>query len=234
MVDYRSRITALFERIAQACQVCGRNPEEITLVAVSKTHPAEVVQEAINTGLLTHLGENRVQEGAEKIPLLKTDATWHLIGTLQRNKARKAMELFDVIQSVDSLSLAQKLSSLADELGCRKQTLLEVNTSGEASKAGCLPSEAKAIAEVLAANERLGFSGLMTVGPLTDDRARRRRSFEELRLLAEDLRSSLGLPLPVLSMGMTDDLNEAILEGSTMVRVGTAIFGHRDYGGVKA
>lgn len=234
MVDYGANLRHVLEGITLAALDAGRRPEEITLIAVSKTHSAEAVQEACRTGLIAHLGENRVQEGMVKIPAVQTDATWHLIGRLQRNKARRAMELFDWIQSVDSPVLAQKLSDLAHELGVRKQVLLEVNTSGEPSKSGLPPCDLDRTAEILASDGRLGFCGLMTVGPLTDDASSRRRAFELLRECAEKLRAQTGLPLPVLSMGMSGDYREAIAEGSTMVRIGTAIFGQREYGGVNA
>lgn len=230
-MNYAERIKIVQQQIEEAAISSGRKKTDVQLIAVSKTHPQAVVADAVATGLITDLGENRVQEAMEKVPDFPYNVRWHLIGQLQRNKVRKALSLFSVIQSVDSLALAQKLETVAFELGLRPTVFLEVNTSDEESKSGCKPEEALALADFLAGCERLQFEGLMTVGPLTDQSVLRHQAFEKLRLLQEQLRKQTGLMLPHLSMGMSADFKEAILEGSTMVRIGTAIFGARTYEG---
>lgn len=210
------------QRIAAAAERSSRSPAEIRLIAVSKTFPSDVIVEAVRAGV-TDLGENRVQEGAQKIPEVAAAGlrpTWHLIGHLQSNKVKPALDLFDTIHSVDSLELAERISRLAQK---RVTVLLEVNTSGEASKFGLPPADVERVAAAVRELPNMDLSGLMTVGPLVEDVELVRPAFRTLR----DLRDKLGLR--ELSMGMSGDFEVAIEEGSTMVRVGRAIFGARSY-----
>src|ERR1700690_358019 len=223
------------ERIANAANRAGRRSEDIALMAVSKTFPAERVREAYDAGLRL-FGENRVQEFAEKIdPLRDLHGTeWHLIGHLQTNKAAKAVELFAAVDSVDSLRVAQKLSASAQQLGKKFNVLIEINVGGEAAKNGILP-ESRELDELLLAAPQLThleFRGLMTIPPFTDDPRQARPYFRKLRELRDQV-ASRRLPqisMNALSMGMSHDFEVAIEEGSTCVRVGTAIFGQRPSG----
>ena len=207
---------AVGARIAAACTRAGRKREEVTLVAVSKTFPAAFVEEAIAAGA-TDIGENRVQEARDKKPRVAGKARWHLIGHLQSNKAKDAVKWFDVIQTVDSVSLAQKISRAATS---PIDILIEVNIGNEAQKTGVAPSDVQRLVRDISALEYLQVRGLMTIPPIgTPDESR--RYFRNLRTM----RDALGLP--ELSMGMTDDFEVAIEEGATIVRVGRAIFGER-------
>jgi pyridoxal phosphate enzyme (YggS family) len=222
-----ARITA---RIAEAARASGRKPEQVRLVAVSKTHGSQAVKAALAAGQLL-FGENYVQEAQKKIPAVGLGASWHFIGHLQSNKARLAAELFDVIQSVDRLKLARALDRRAGELGRRLGVLIQVNLAGEAQKSGCTPEQAAPLAQEIAQLEHLELMGLMTMPPFFDDPEAARPYFAGLR----DLAWRLGRDLPAgamahLSMGMSGDFEAAIAEGATLVRVGTAIFGERDYG----
>jgi pyridoxal phosphate enzyme (YggS family) len=218
-------------QIADGCAIAGRDPAGVTLVAVSKTVPAERLQAAIAAGLTT-LGENRVQEAADKIPAL-SGATWHLVGPLQSNKARRAIELFDVIQSVDSIELGTRLDRIGAEArpGTRLPVLLQVNVDDDPAKAGFEVGELPAAIDVLAACESLDLRGLMTIGWLVADPAEARATFRRLRVLSEELRAADHDLGPDLSMGMSDDYPVAIEEGATIVRVGRAIFGEREPAG---
>ncbi len=212
------RLALVHERIARSAERAGRSPDQVTLVAVSKAFPTEVIAEGVAAGL-THIGENRVQEAAAKIPALRhLPVTWHMIGHLQTNKAKTALGLFDIIHSVDSIHLAQTLSRRAER---SIPVLLEVNVAGEATKFGLSPSDALQSADDVARLPHLDLRGLMTIAPLVSDPEEVRPVFRELRRL----RDALGLP--ELSMGMTDDFEVAIEEGATMVRIGRAIFGER-------
>ena len=212
------RLALVQERIARAAERAGRSPVEVTIVAVSKSFPAEAVEEAAAAGI-AHIGENRVQEAAAKIPSLRhLSVTWHMVGHLQTNKAKTALDLFDMIQSVDSLHLAEALSRRAER---PVPVLLEVNVAGEASKFGLSPQEVLQTAEAVARLPHLDVCGLMTIAPLVSDPEEVRPVFRELRRL----RDALGLA--ELSMGMTDDFEVAIEEGATLVRIGRAIFGER-------
>ncbi len=214
------------ERIARACERSGRAPEEVTLLAVTKNQPAARVEEAADLGL-TLFGENRVQEARIKIPQCPARLRWHMIGHLQSNKARDAVGLFEMIESVDSLALAQELQKQAEKQAKRLKVLLEVNVAGESSKHGWNPD--RVVAELGEVNglSRLEIHGLMTVAPYSVDPERVRPVFRRLRDIAARCSDSLGAPLPVLSMGMSGDLEVAIEEGATLVRVGTALFGPR-------
>ncbi|HJX61680.1 MAG TPA: YggS family pyridoxal phosphate-dependent enzyme [Dehalococcoidia bacterium] len=212
------RVAHLRQRVQRAAERARRSPAEITIVAVSKGFPPSAIDEAVVAGI-ADVGENRVQEAAAKIVALRgLPVTWHLVGHLQTNKAKTALELFDIIHSVDSLHLAEALSNRALR---PLPLLLEVNAAGEASKFGLPPGEVDAAAQAIARLPRLDLRGLMTVAPFVSDPETVRPVFRELRRL----RDALGLP--ELSMGMTDDFEVAIEEGATLVRIGRAIFGER-------
>jgi pyridoxal phosphate enzyme (YggS family) len=225
-------IAAIRERMAAAARRAGRRPEEIALMAVSKTHPPERIREAHAAGLRL-FGENRVQEFAGKTAALANlaDAEWHMIGHLQTNKAGKAAELFHAVDSVDSEKLAEKVDAAALALDKKLSVLIEINVGGEAAKSGVAP-DSRELEELLLAAPRfeaLQFRGLMTVPPFTDDPKGARPYFRKLRELRDAIaaRRLPALRMDVLSMGMSHDFEVAIAEGSTCVRVGTAIFGER-------
>lgn len=214
------------ERVAQAAGRAGRRPEDITLVAVSKTIPVERMQEAFSAGV-RHFGESRTQEWEVKAPLLADlDATWHLVGHLQRNKAARALSLFHEIDSLDSLPLAEKLERGAGD-GRQLPVLIEVRLDPAAKKAGCEPEELPRLAEGLLLMPHLELRGLMTVPPLVGEIEQARPYFRRLRELRDNLASQINLPLPELSMGMSRDFEIAIEEGATQIRLGTAVFGAR-------
>jgi hypothetical protein len=212
--------------IAQAAQVSGRNVTDIELVAVTKTHPAEMVREAVDAGQLV-FGESKLQEARAKIPLLPSNLRWHFIGHLQKNKIRHALPLFEIIHSVDSLDLAQAIDRIAEEDGLHPRILLEVNVAGEGSKFGFKATTLRAELESLLMLARLSIEGLMCIPPLAEEAEISRKYFVELRELRDALEKEFQLKLPQLSMGMTNDYSVAVEEGATLVRVGTAIFGER-------
>ena len=224
-MDFAARLNSVQEQIASAAARTWRNPAEIQLVAVSKTQPADAVREALRAGII-HLGENKVQEARGKIDEIGR-GVWHLIGHLQTNKAREAVRLFDFIDSVDRLDLAEELNTRAEPLGKIQNVLLQVNVAGESTKFGCAPDQAQALAEAINALPRLALHGLMTIAPYADDPEKSRPHFAALRELRDKIQSATGLQLPVLSMGMSGDFTVAIEEGSTSVRIGTALFGER-------
>lgn len=226
MKSISERLVEVNEKIARAAAQAPRRPEEITLVAVSKMHPPEAIQEALAAGQ-TLFGESRVQEARTKIPLLPGRARWHFIGHLQKNKIRHALPLFDLFHGVDALTLAQDLDRIAEEVGARPRLLLEVNVAGEASKFGFPPEALRAQMEELLQLGRLQIEGLMTIAPFAPEAENSRHYFAALRELRDSLQQEFGLPLPQLSMGMSGDYEVAIEEGATLVRVGTAIFGTR-------
>jgi hypothetical protein len=221
------------EQIAEAARRAGRRPEEIALMAVTKTHPAERIREAYDSGLRL-FGENRVQEFAGKAAVLANlpAAEWHMIGHLQTNKAAKAAELFSGVDSVDSVKLAEKLDAAARLAGKKLDVLIEINVGGEAAKSGVAPDsqEFEALLHATARLEALAFRGLMTVPPFTEDPEGARPYFRRLRELRDTIaaRKLPAISMGVLSMGMSHDFAVAIEEGSTCVRVGTAIFGERN------
>jgi len=225
-----SRLTAIRDRITAAEKSCGRPPEEVTLIAISKTHPASVIKRVIEFGA-ADIGENRVQEAEGKIVELGRDAAqWHLVGHLQANKARRAVNLFDVIHSLDSLDLAQRLERLCVEEGIEKlAVLIQVDLGHEETKSGIDESELTHLVEGLGPLSRLEFTGLMTLPPFFDNPEQSRPYFRRLRELRDELaaRGAFASGKGELSMGMTNDFEVAIEEGATMVRVGTAIFGER-------
>ena len=214
--------------IAETAQRAGRSADEITLVAVSKTMPVELVQMAYNLGV-TDFGENRVQEALPKIETFHPQGVrWHMIGHLQSNKAAKVVGQFSYVQSVDSLHLAQVLNQHAGAHGIRLPVLLEVNVSGEASKEGMPPAQTLELARQVVELPAIQVEGLMTIAPLVEDPETVRPIFRELRLLRDRLRTTLpASSWRHLSMGMTDDYPVAIEEGATIVRIGRAIFGER-------
>lgn len=228
--ELRERFEDVRHRIIQSAQHSNRQPEEITLIAVSKTHPAEVLRRAIQAGV-TDLGENRVQEAEGKIEEVgRGTARWHLIGHLQSNKARRAVSLFDLIHSVDSAELAQRLNRLCGEEGrSRLPVLIQVDLGGEETKAGASESELPELVKQIAACERLRLKGLMTLPPFFEDAQLARPFFRRLRELRDQYKAqgAFGDAHGELSMGMSHDFEVAIEEGATMVRVGTAIFGER-------
>jgi hypothetical protein len=214
------------EKVVAAAERAGRDPSGIELVAVSKTHPAEVIREAVEAGQ-SLFGENRVQEALSKIPLLPAKLRWHLIGHLQSNKIRKALPHFELIHGVDSLDLALDIDRIAAEEGFFPRILLEVNVSGEGSKHGFEPSVLERRLENLLALPRLQIEGFMTMAPLAPEAEASRPHFRSLRELRDRLAEKAGIPFPTLSMGMSGDYEVGIEEGATLVRVGSAIFGGR-------
>ena len=217
------RLQAVRLRIADACARAGRSPDEVTLVAVTKGFPPEAVREAAAAGV-RHFGENRIQEAQAKLPALgdlSPKPTWHMVGHLQTNKVKTALNLFDIIQSVDSFHLAEAINRRAPQPN-RVPVRLEVNVAAEPAKYGFSPDELPSQAEAIRRLPGLDVRGLMTVAPMTDDREQLRPIFRRLRQLAQSLQ------LPELSMGMTDDFETAVEEGATIVRVGRAIFGERN------
>jgi len=226
-----SQLEIIRARIASACARAGRHPKEVTLVGVSKTISSAEILAAYNSGVLC-FGENRVQEAATKIPELQAlgvQAQWHLVGHLQTNKVKPALEMFEVIQSVDRLQLAEALQKRAEQNKRSVEIFAQINTSGESTKYGAAPHEAVSLARELSAFSHLRLTGLMTIGALTRDTHRLRQCFRTLRELVETI-AALHLPNVVmqhLSMGMTDDFEIAIEEGATHVRIGRALFGER-------
>jgi pyridoxal phosphate enzyme (YggS family) len=226
MSTIAERVAEVQARLHRALEKSRRDPADVALMAVSKNHGPDAVREAADCGL-TLFGENRVQEAGAKIPECPGHLHWQLIGHLQRNKAKYAVELFEAIQSVDSLRLLETIHRACEESGRRLQILLEVNVSGESVKFGFKPEEVPDILRRSVDFPRLDITGLMTVPPLTEDPEGARPHFHRLRECRDRWQDESGIPLPVLSMGMTHDLEVAVEEGSTMVRVGTAIFGPR-------
>lgn len=229
-MDWAERIGAnlaeVERRIRAACDRVGRDPAEVMIVAVTKTHPPAAVEAAVACGLRV-FGENRVQEARAKIPLCPGSARWHLIGHLQTNKVREAVGLFEMIQSVDSLKVALEIQRRAEQAGRRVPVLLEVNVAGESSKFGYAPDRLLEELGALNGLSRLEIQGLMTVPPWSPDPERVRPYFRRLRELKLACEERLGVPLPHLSMGMSGDFEVAVEEGATMVRLGTVLFGPR-------
>jgi pyridoxal phosphate enzyme (YggS family) len=229
-IDYetfRARADALLVRIAEVCRATGRNPQEVTLLPVTKTHPATAVEYAARYGFKA-VGENRVQEAIDKQRQTAAPVRWELIGHLQSNKARLAAAHFGRVQSVDSEKLLNALDRAAGEQGRKLSVLLQVNAGNDPAKFGAEPADAPRLLDLALAKPHLQIDGLMTIAPLSDDPAVARRTFAALRGIRDTLASRAGRPLPELSMGMSGDLDAAIAEGSTLVRVGTALYGSRD------
>jgi PLP dependent protein len=222
----KENLERVSDKIAEAAEKSGREVKDITLVGVSKTHPAEAVKAAVEYGV-SDIGESRIQEAEPKIDLLGKIARWHMIGHLQSNKVKKGVAVFDMIQSVDSLKLAEELNRRAEEMGKRIDCLIEVNSSGELSKFGLEPEKVIDLLGEMSGLDNINVCGLMTIGPLVDDERQIRAAFGLTRELFLKGRKIMGGAFTTLSMGMSDDFEMAIGEGSTMVRVGTAIFGPR-------
>ena len=225
MSGFQERLASVRAGIAAAAARSGRSPEAVTLVAVSKTISVEGIREALSAGVRI-LGENRVQEAREKVALLPGLASWHLIGHLQSNKAKLAVQLFDCIHSLDSVRLAEDLDRHAEATGKIQRCLIEVNVGEEAQKSGAPEAEVRQILEAARRLPHLTIEGLMAVPPFLDDPEDVRPFFRRLRLLRDTLRQE-GFSLEALSMGMTHDFEVAVEEGATLVRIGTALFGPR-------
>lgn len=216
------------ERIAAALQRSGRSGETVTIVGVTKKFGHERVEELIRAGI-EDIGENRIQEFAEKKPMVRLPCRWHLVGTLQRNKATKAIGQFHLIHSIDSLRLAEALNRLGEERSIITRVLMQINTSGESTKHGFSPDEIMDPAGAISQLPFLKLEGLMTIGPLTEDASLTRRSCRKLRNLRDEMQRILRISLPELSMGMSDDFEIAVEEGATIVRLGTILLGERPH-----
>jgi len=223
----KDRIEAVRGKMSESALRAGRDASKIKLIAVTKTRTVDEMLEA--APFVDGLGENRIQEAASKQKdwPSSVETEWRMIGHLQSNKARKAVALFDYLDSIDSESIARAVDKFAAEENRVIPILVEVNTSGEASKTGVAPEGLPLLLDCVLECRHLRLDGFMTIAPFTDDETQVRKSFAMLRIMAENARFSTGLPLPVLSMGMSGDFELAIAEGSTMVRVGTSLFGLR-------
>jgi len=223
----QDNISGILGKITAICQRIGRDPNEITLVGVTKFADIPKINEAIKSGL-EHIGENKVQEAHKKFALLKDPdmkMTRHMIGHLQTNKVKRALDCFDLIQSVDSLKLAIELEAQAAKQNKDIDVLLQVNTAGEEQKFGCEPSAANALVSEIFKLKHVRLRGLMTIAPLVEDKDIVRQCFRDLRILRDQINKKFQIQLKYLSMGMTDDYEIALEEGSNMVRIGRAIFG---------
>jgi len=223
-----NHLAAVQKRVADALARSGRGVDECELLVVSKTWPAQIVEEVVAAGH-RGFGENKVQEAEGKIPALPRHLQWHLIGHLQRNKVRKALPLFGTLHGVDSLKLARYTSGIAGELGVKPDVYLQVNLAGEGRKNGYVPDDLRRDLDDLLTLDGIQITGLMCIPPAVSTPEQARPWFIKLRELRDDLESRCGQSLPGLSMGMSGDFEVAIEEGSTIVRVGSAIFGSRTY-----
>ena len=226
MTSIAENLEPVRAQIAEAATKAGRSMDDVDLVAISKTHEAEKVREAIEAGQ-SLFGESRVQEARVKIPELPSNIRWHFVGHLQKNKIRHALPLFELIHSVDSLALAQDINRIAEEEGLHPRVLLEANVAGEGSKFGFRPEKIFSEMESLLELPRLSILGLMTIPPIAEEAEASRKYFVGLRELRDRLQTEFKVDLAQLSMGMTQDYAVAVEEGATLVRVGTAIFGER-------
>ncbi|MDZ4198563.1 MAG: YggS family pyridoxal phosphate-dependent enzyme [Kiritimatiellia bacterium] len=220
------RVDRIRSRLNEACRRAGRDPDSVRLMAVSKTRSPEEVEILSQCGI-DLFGENRVQEASAKIPLCPSRLHWHLIGHLQSNKVRAAARLFECIHSVDSPSLLARLNSAAEEEGVQMPVFLEVNVSGESSKFGLAPDRVSDVVRAASGWTRIDLRGLMTIPPFCEDTERTRGHFRALRLLRDRVQAETGAVLSELSMGMSGDFEIAVEEGSTLVRIGTDLFGPR-------
>ena len=226
MSQISDNLINIHSRIQDAAHRVGRQVSDVRLVAVSKTYPPAVIQEAWNSGQRV-FGENRVQDALPKIAELPAEAEWHFIGHLQSNKIRKALPAFTLIHGVDNLELAQQINRIAGEMGLTANILLEINVSGEASKFGFSPADLRQNLEGLLCLPNIRINGLMTMAPYSEDPETARPVFSKLRILRDELAAQSGKALQELSMGMSGDFEVAIQEGATIVRIGSSIFGHR-------
>ena len=226
MTAIEKNMESILGRIRAAAEAAGRDSAGVRLVAVSKTHPPEAVREAAGLGQ-TVFGESKIQEAIAKIPLLAPSLEWHFIGHLQSNKIRRALPIFRLFHGVDNSDLATRMDRASEECGCFPRILLEVNVSGEESKFGFPPDRLRREIADLLALPRVEVLGLMTMAPYSDDPLVATPHFAALRRLRDDLQQQTGAPLPELSMGMSGDFEAAITEGSTIVRIGSALFGER-------
>jgi len=224
--EFKTRVDTVRSRIADACRRCGRDPAGVELLAVTKNHPISAVEMAFRYGLRA-VGENRVQEAVEKRACSAIGVAWELIGHLQSNKARLAVKCFDRIQSVDSAKLLGLLDRESAAAGKVLPVLLQINAGHDPAKSGAEPEDAPKLLDTALACKNLRVDGLMTIAPLSDDTEIARRTFARLREIRDRLRDVSGAPLDELSMGMSGDLDAAVAEGSTLVRVGSALFGAR-------
>lgn len=218
------------KNIEEACKKAGRSPDEVTLIAVSKTKPVALLQEAYDAGARC-FGENKVQEIVDKYPQLPSDIRWHMIGHLQRNKVKYIVDKVEMIHSVDSLRLAETIEQEASKHGVKVPVLLEVNVAGEETKFGLRPDEVLPLIKAVSEFPHIKIQGLMTIAPYVEDPEENREIFRQLKKLSVDIEAKNinNVTMSVLSMGMTGDYQVAVQEGATMVRVGTGIFGERDY-----
>ena len=226
MSQVSDNLINIHSRMQDAAHRVGRQVLDVRLVAVSKTYPPAVIQEAWNAG--QHVfGENRVQDALPKIAELPAKAEWHFIGHLQSNKIRKALPAFTLIHGVDNLELAQQINRIAGEMGLTANILLEINVSGEATKFGFSPADLRENLEGLLCLPNIRINGLMTMAPYSEDPETARPVFSKLRILRDELAAKTGQALRELSMGMSGDFEVGIEEGATIVRIGSSIFGHR-------
>ena len=228
MPSLLERVSVIRKRVAEAAVRSGRSPDQITLIGAAKRQPVDIVQAVVEAGI-EHLGENRVQECEDKQPQLVGEIQWHLIGPLQSNKVNRALDLFDVIQSVDRLKIAERIQRRANEMGVVMPVFLEVNLGNEPSKHGFAPSSVDNLVERIASWNHVSIQGLMAIPPFTGSAEASRPWFQQLRQLRDQLFDCAPLSSNpgYLSMGMSSDFEVAIEEGATHVRVGTALFGER-------
>lgn len=225
----KNNIEQAHQQIADACRRSGRLPTAVQIMAITKTVAVPQIREALAAGI-SLIGENRVQEAADKYNEIGTEATWHLVGHLQTNKVKRACEIFSVIQAVDSLRLAEEIDERAAHVQRVMEILIEVNTSGEDSKFGVRPEEAAGLAFKISGFKNIKLTGLMTIGAFLADAEQVRPCFKILREIRDDLQKR-GLAVPHLSMGMSNDYVQAVEEGATLIRLGRALFGERNYTG---
>ncbi len=214
------------QKLEKRCQSLERDASGVTVVGITKTFPAQAAIEGLKAGLI-NLGENKVQEALEKIPLIEPRPIWHLVGHLQKNKVKKAVELFDIIQSVDSVELARSISEKAGQVGKKMTIYLQVNSSDEPQKSGFEPTEILKVIDEVKSLPNLAITGLMTIGPLTEDLKKIEKSFALTQKLFEQIRTMIGSGFEKLSMGMSGDYELALNYGANVLRIGTAIFGVR-------
>lgn len=228
MSSIADRLAEVQGKVDEATRRSGRGEGAANLLVVSKTWPTDTVREVVDAGQLL-FGENKLQEGEVKVPALPDNLEWHFIGTLQRNKVRKTLPLFHVVHSISSMKLARFTDRVAGELELKPKIFLELNLAGEDSKHGFTIEELRSALDEICAFQNVDFQGLMCIPPKVDSPEEARPWFTQLREFQEDLRMRSGLALPEISMGMSGDYEVAIEEGSTIVRVGSAIFGPRQY-----